>query len=38
MIRPSTLDSYARDAGLAGARPLEVAGTGLWRFYQLELG
>jgi hypothetical protein len=35
VIRPSTLDSYARLAGFAGAVPREVAGTGFWRVYQL---
>jgi SAM-dependent methyltransferase len=35
VMRPSTLDRYAREAGFAGARPLAVAGTGFWRFYQL---
>ena len=35
VMRPSTLDRYAREAGFAGARPLELAGTGFWRFYQL---
>lgn len=35
VMRPSTLDSYARAAGFAGADPFEVAGTGFWRFYRL---
>jgi len=35
VMRPSTLDSYARSAGFAGAVPLEVIGTGIWRVYQL---
>lgn len=37
VLRPSTLDGYARDAGFTAARPLELAGTGFWRFYRLEL-
>jgi SAM-dependent methyltransferase len=36
VMRPSTLDRYAREAGFAGARPLDVP-AGLWRFYRLEL-
>jgi len=35
VMRPSTLDSYARSAGFAGAVPREVIGTGIWRVYQL---
>ncbi len=34
VLRPSTLDRYARDAGFAGATPLDVD-AGLWRFYRL---
>lgn len=36
VLRPSTLDSYARAAGFAGAEPQPVAGTGFWRFYRLS--
>ena len=35
VMRPSTLDSYARSAGFAAAVPREVTGTGFWRIYQL---
>lgn len=35
VLRPSTLDGYAKRAGFAGATPLELADTGLWRFYRL---
>jgi hypothetical protein len=35
VMRPSTLDSYARSAGFAAAVPLEVTDTGFWRVYQL---
>ena len=34
VLRPSTLDGYARAAGFAGAEPLDVD-AGLWRFYRL---
>jgi SAM-dependent methyltransferase len=34
VMRPATLDGYARDAGFAGAHPLDVE-AGLWRFYRL---
>jgi SAM-dependent methyltransferase len=36
VMRPSTLDAYAREAGFAGATPLEFD-AGLWRFYQLAV-
>jgi SAM-dependent methyltransferase len=35
VMRPSTLDSYARSAGFAAAVPREVTDTGFWRVYQL---
>lgn len=35
VMRPSTLDTYARRAGFAAATPLDVD-AGLWRFYRLE--
>lgn len=34
VIRPSTMDRYAREAGFGGARPLGVAHD-FWRFYEL---
>lgn len=34
VIRPATMDRYARDAGFAGATPLPVDHD-LWRFYEL---
>jgi len=38
VIRPHTLADYATKAGFAGAEPLEVADTGLWRVHHLGLG
>jgi SAM-dependent methyltransferase len=35
VMRPSTLDGYARAAGFAGAVPRQVTDTGFWRVYQL---
>ena len=35
VMRPSTLDGYAKAAGFAGAVPREVTDTGFWRVYQL---
>jgi hypothetical protein len=35
VMRPATLDGYARAAGFAGARAEDVADTGFWRFYRL---
>ncbi|HEY6747522.1 MAG TPA: class I SAM-dependent methyltransferase [Mycobacteriales bacterium] len=35
VLRPATLDGYARQAGFAGARAEDVADTGFWRFYRL---
>jgi SAM-dependent methyltransferase len=37
VIRPATLDGYARAAGFAGALPQDVTGTGFWRVYRLDL-
>jgi hypothetical protein len=34
VIRPSTMDRYAREAGFSGATPLPVDHD-LWRFYEL---
>lgn len=35
VMRPATLDAYARTAGFTAAVPQPVTGTGFWRFYQL---
>ena len=36
VMRPSTLDTYARRAGFAAATPLAFDAA-LWRFYRLDL-
>lgn len=38
VIRPSTVDKYAKAAGFAGATALQVSDTGFWRIYRLPLG
>ncbi len=35
VMRPATLDGYARRAGFTGATPVPVTDTGFWRFYEL---
>lgn len=35
VMRPATLDGYARRAGFTAAVPQDVTDTGFWRFYQL---
>jgi hypothetical protein len=35
VMRPSTMDRYAREAGFSGATPLEVEHD-FWRFYDLR--
>ncbi|HST63686.1 MAG TPA: SAM-dependent methyltransferase, partial [Mycobacteriales bacterium] len=36
VMRPATLDGYARAAGFAAALAQPVTDTGFWRFYRLE--
>lgn len=35
VMRPSTLDRYAREAGFSGAEVLPIDDFGFWRFYRL---
>jgi Methyltransferase domain len=35
VMRPATLDGYAKQAGFAAAVPRTVTDTGFWRFYEL---
>jgi hypothetical protein len=35
VIRPATMNGYAKQAGFTGATPLEVSDTGFWRCYRL---
>lgn len=37
VIRPATMNGYAKQAGFAGAVPLEVRDTAFWRCYRLGM-
>lgn len=36
LLRPPAVDDCAREAGFAGATPLDLPDTGFWRFYRLR--